>query len=74
MKLIHRMRIINIIPSVAWGVQNSANVCPCACRKRRLIMGYKLSYTTGNYCMLGLLACSEVYEFGELGTGLSWFR
>ena len=34
-------------PPVAWGVQNSANVCPCACRKRLLIMGYKLSYTTG---------------------------
>ena len=29
------------------GDQNSANVCPCACRKRRLIKGYKLSYTTG---------------------------
>ena len=29
------------------GVQNSANVCPCACRKRRLTKGYKLSYTTG---------------------------
>ena len=27
--------------------QNSANVCQCACRKRPLIMGYKLSYTTG---------------------------
>ena len=24
--------------------------------------------------MLGLLACSEAYEFGQLGTGLSWFR
>ena len=23
--------------------------------------------------MLGLLACSEVYEFGQLGTGLSRF-
>ena len=34
-------------PPVAWGDQNSANVCPCACRKRRLIMGYKLSNTTG---------------------------
>ena len=32
---------------MAWGNQNSANACPCACRKRRLIMGYKLSYTTG---------------------------
>ena len=29
------------------GDQNSANVCPCACRTRRLIMGYKLSYATG---------------------------
>ena len=35
------------ITPVAYGVQNSANVCPCACRKRRLIMGYKPSYTTG---------------------------
>ena len=26
------------------------------------------------HCMLGLLACSEAYEFGEFGTGLSWFR
>ena len=25
-------------------------------------------------CMLGLLACSDAYEFGQLGTGLSWFR
>ena len=32
---------------VAWGDQNSANVCSCACRKRRLIIGYKLSNTTG---------------------------
>ena len=32
---------------VAWGDQNSANVCPCTCRKRRLIIGYKLSNTTG---------------------------
>ena len=29
------------------GDQNSANVCPCACRTRRLIIWYKLSYTTG---------------------------
>ena len=26
------------------------------------------------HCVLGLLACSEAYEFGQLGTGLSWFR
>ena len=26
------------------------------------------------YCMLGLLACSEAYEFGLLGTSLSWSR
>ena len=44
------------ITPVAWGDQNSAYVCPCACRKRRLIMGYKLSYTTGllyawSFCM-----------------------
>ena len=25
------------------------------------------------HCMLGLLECREVYEFGQLGTGLSWF-
>ena len=25
------------------------------------------------HCMLGLFACSEAYEFGQLGTGLSWF-
>ena len=24
--------------------------------------------------MVDLLACSEAYEFGQLGTGLSWFR
>ena len=39
-------KCIILMPPVAWGDQNSANVCPCACRKRRLIMGYKLSYTT----------------------------
>ena len=50
------------------GDYNSADVSPC---KRRLIMGYKLSYTTG---LLGLLACSEAYEFEQLGTVLSWFR
>ena len=26
------------------------------------------------HCMLGLLACSEAYEFGQLGTGFFWFR
>ena len=26
------------------------------------------------YCMHGLIACSEGYEFGQLGTMLSWFR
>ena len=26
------------------------------------------------HCMLGILACSEAYEFGQLGTGLSWFE
>ena len=39
--------IDNDYTPVAWGVQNLANVCLCACRKRRLTMGYKLSYTTG---------------------------
>ena len=63
------------------GDQNSGNyVCPCACCKERLIKGYKLSYNTDllyatpTYCMHDLLACSEAYEFGSLGTGLSWFR
>ena len=32
---------------MAWGDQNSANICPCECRKRRLVIGYKLSCTTG---------------------------
>ena len=32
---------------VAWWDQNSANVCPCTCRKRRLIIAYELSHTTG---------------------------
>ena len=41
--------------------------------RRQLTKGYKLSYTTG-YCMHGLLACREAYEFEQLGTGLSWFR
>ena len=31
-------------------------------------MGYKLPIPP-NYYMLGLLACSEAYEFGQLGTG-----
>ena len=26
------------------------------------------------YCMVGLLACSVTYEFGQFDTGLSWFR
>ena len=26
------------------------------------------------HCLQGLLACSEAHEFGQLGTGLSWFR
>ena len=34
------------LPHVAWGDQNSAHVCPCACHKRVLIMGYKLSHPT----------------------------
>ena len=35
-----------LLPPVVWD-QNSANVCPCACSKMRLIKEYKLSYTTG---------------------------
>ena len=30
-----------------FGDKNSANVCPCASRKSRLIKGYELSYATG---------------------------
>ena len=37
---------ILILPLWLWD-HNSANVCPCACRKGPLIVGYKLSYTTG---------------------------
>ena len=37
---------VNFLLPVAWGDQNSANVCPWACCKRWLIMGYELSYTT----------------------------
>ena len=48
MKHCNRIKpIIIIFTPVAWGDKNSANVCPCTCRKRRLIIGYKLSYTTG---------------------------
>ena len=57
---------------VAWGDQNSANVCPCACRKRRLSSDINCPVPPA-YCMLGVLACSEAYEFEQLGTGLSWF-
>ena len=37
---------IQFLPLWVRGDQNSANVCPCKCRKRRLIIGYKLSYIT----------------------------
>ena len=37
-------------------------------------MVYKLSYIPPAYGMIGLLACSEEHEFGQLATGLSWFR
>ena len=39
--------IILFPPPCGLGVQNSVNVCPCACCKRRLTKGYKLSHTTG---------------------------
>ena len=42
---------------------------PFACRRRRKIKGNKLSYTKA-CCVLSLLACSEAYEFGQLGTGM----
>ena len=34
-------------------------------------MGYIICPIPTAYCMLGLLACSEAYESGQLGTGLS---
>ena len=34
------------VPLWLWD-KNSANVCPCVCRKWLLIMVYKLSYITG---------------------------
>ena len=38
----------SIFPPVAWGDQNwGCDTHPCACRRRRLIMRYELSYTTG---------------------------
>ena len=41
-------RIMYYVVIPLWlGGQNSANVCPCECGKSRLIIGYKLSYTTG---------------------------
>ena len=49
----------------AWGDQNSANVCPCACRKRRLIMGYKLSYTTGLLYAWSSLEMYRVFAFAS---------
>ena len=37
-------------------------------------LGGGIRITVPAYCTLGLLACSEAYEFGQLDTGLSWFR
>ena len=50
-----RHTYMHFTPSIFWyfcchcglGDQNSANVCPCVCHKRRLTRGCKLSYTTG---------------------------
>ena len=39
--------IVVLFNPCGLGDKNSANICPCACRKRRLTKGYKLSYTTG---------------------------
>ena len=43
---------------------------PLCGRKRRQIMNVNCPLPPA-YCMIGLLACSEAYEFGQLGTGLS---
>ena len=40
-------RVDSVIYPCGLGDQNSANVCPCACRKRRPTKGYELSYNTG---------------------------
>ena len=56
-----------------FGDQNSANICPCACRKRRLIRGENCPIQPP-FCMPGFLACTQMYEFGQLGTWLSWLR
>ena len=62
MGMVHQMRNLHVFTPVAnWGDQNSANVCPCTCRKRRLIIGYKLSYTTGS-----LYAWSSCMQWGVL--------
>ena len=64
---------------VVWGDQNSANVCPCACRKRPSLCSSDINCPIPPaYCMLTLSVCLHCpncpYEFGQLGTGLSWFR
>ena len=43
---------------------------------RRLIKGTRDIHCLipSAFCILGLLACCEAYEFGQLGAGLSWFR
>ena len=50
--------IISIFLLCGLGDYNLANVFTCACHKRRLFMGYKLSYTTGllHACMVFLHA------------------
>ena len=45
------------------GDQNSANVCPCACSTNQL--RDINDPIPPAYCMLGLLACSEAYGFGQ---------
>ena len=61
-----------------WGLK-SANVCPCAYRKRRLIMGYKLSYITGLlYTCVFLHAVSRMrlgsWTLGYPGSGNILFQ
>ena len=59
---------ISIITPVAWGDQNLTNVYPCTCRKRRLIIGYKLSNTTGLlYTWSSCMQCAMNLDSWALG-------
>ena len=62
---------MNLFFPCGHGDYNSA-VCPCACHTCDLSM-YMNCPIAPVYCMLGLLVCCEVYQFGQLGTGLFMF-